>query len=254
MINSKKKNSRQLGQGNKPFGSKPFGRRSFGHMRETSGGAPVSHLNGAPVSHLNGAPVGHLNGAPVGHKSERLVSEAVPEEQVSPSSHPTVPTNDDIEDYLASVEYRVTEELPGKIDCLLRLKDSVTDPNNAGCFDNEDVSWIDLELAALNQQLESATQEWKHRKYLYHDVLVPMEDMLETRQKVLNSLNTELGLFSQQPKLTQLFAVKQAELMSQTSKLKEQIYVSPVPTGGINGSTGGINGSAGISNPVASKQ
>ncbi len=130
------------------------------------------------------------------------------------------------EEYLEELEKKVTETYPKKIESLISLREAIMYPEVSDCFDGEDLGWIDDELKKLSKELECFRKEWRHKNHLYKDTLVEMEKMLETRERILNEVDSETQFFLHQPKITCSFAAKQAELVKEMKMLKNQMYES----------------------------
>jgi hypothetical protein len=147
---------------------------------------------------------------------------------------PSVPCRKKIEErhpenpneYLEELEEKVTTIYPKKLDGLVRLKESMISSEGKSCFDQEDLTLVDNEIKLLSKQLDCLRREWRHKNHMYNETLVNMETMLQTREQILNDVNTETELFSLHPNLTHQFATKQAELVKSMNHLREQMYES----------------------------
>ena len=124
---------------------------------------------------------------------------------------------------MQELEHKVTVVYPNKLESLVCLKNAI---GEIECFDHEDMAWVDQELDKLWKEYVSYHKEWKHKNQLYTGTLVEMEHMLATRERILNEVDVEQQLFTQQPTITQLFANKQAELVKEMTKLKAQLFES----------------------------
>ena len=130
------------------------------------------------------------------------------------------------QEYLADLEEKVTMIYPKRLECLLSLREAIRNPDVCECFDQEDFGWVDQNIQKLSKELDCYRKEWRHKNHLYNETLMEMENMLKTRERILNEENDTTQLFSHQPNLVHHFAMKHAELVSEMKKLKEQMYES----------------------------
>lgn len=154
-------------------------------------------------------------------KSEYKIREERQYDEVKSIRRPENPS-----EYLEELEEKVTNIFPKKLDALVRLREDMMSTEGKSCFDQEDLTLVDNEIKILSKQLDCLRREWRHKNHMYNETLVDMENMLQSREQILNNVNAETDLFSCHPNLTHQFATKQAELVKSMSHLREQMYES----------------------------
>ena len=130
------------------------------------------------------------------------------------------------EQYLAEMEDSVVNILPKKLTSLMYLREEMMSPEGSICFDEHDILYVNRQIQTISEQLDNLRQEWNYKTHLHTDMLVEMEQMLKTREKMLDESNTNADLFIQHPELTHYFATKQADLVKSLAQLRQQLYAS----------------------------
>lgn len=149
---------------------------------------------------------------------------STPPTTLSSASVATSASTQSADEYLAQLESRVKHEYPQKIEALVALKEKIMDPANMNSFDSEDLQWVNDELRRFTAEHQRLTREWEHKSELYHQTIMELHAVLETREQVLNEVEAETGLFANQPDLVKRFAAKQAELVQQSKVLQAKVF------------------------------
>lgn len=132
--------------------------------------------------------------------------------------------DEEICNYLESLERLVSVTLPERLESLIHLKDAMSNAEGSQCFDSQDIRLVDEQIAKLTLRLERSLQEWKHKSQLYHETLVQMDGTLKARERILNDVNAQTDLFHLHPTLVQALAHKQAELVKSKEQVRAQLH------------------------------
>ena len=128
------------------------------------------------------------------------------------------------EEYMRELEHKVTIEYPQKLENLIKFRDAMTDVDVSNCFDQQDIDWVEEEIRKVSQSLSQAQKEWTHKNHLYNDTLLGFEEVLRTREKVLNQVNNETELFKVLPSLREQFVKKQVDMLKNLEALLKKLY------------------------------
>ncbi len=124
---------------------------------------------------------------------------------------------------LAFLDQLVRETYPERIKALQFLKNMLKSNNASTYFDEEDRKWVDEDLDKQIEELKKLNQIWKQTTYVYRNTLLKLAATIHTRQRVLSYVDDKTNVFSQRPKLVELFAQKQADLTALMELCKEKI-------------------------------
>lgn len=124
---------------------------------------------------------------------------------------------------LAFLDKLVRETYPERIKALQYLKNTLQSENVRDYFDEEDRRWVDEDLNRQVEELKNLHQIWKETTSVYENTLLKLARTIQARQKVLSHVDEKTQVFSERPKLVELFAKKQADLSALMDVCKEKI-------------------------------
>lgn len=131
--------------------------------------------------------------------------------------------NEKVKQYLDELEKKITVDLPNKLFALQRLRENMTHPNHVHCFDKEDLTWVDKDIADISKELAEYQKEFNEKSNLYNRTLADMQKTLQTRVEILNSVDEETNLCKLRPALVKMFAEKQCELLKSMEECRNKV-------------------------------
>lgn len=124
---------------------------------------------------------------------------------------------------LAFLDKLVRETYPERIKALQFLKNILKSNNVSAYFDEEDFKWVDEDLTKQTEELKNLHQIWKETTSVYQNTLLKLANTIQVRQKVLSYVDEKTNIFSERPKLVEMFAKKQADLTALMDVCKDNI-------------------------------
>lgn len=92
-----------------------------------------------------------------------------------------------------------------------------------GVFDQEDLAWINQDLAQLTAEKEQREQELQRKETLYRNSVQKLEVILEQRRGVIEEAERHTQALRLRPHLLQQFAKKRAHLMLMVDQGKKDL-------------------------------
>jgi len=113
------------------------------------------------------------------------------------------------------------ENLNSQMEDLDMLQNSMKQCGEA--FDSEDYQKVTTKMKFLDNQRLTVSKELQKRQHLYSSTVKKMEEALETRMSVLESLDSQTKVLEHHPELMDHFSTKQATLTDILQKMKVQL-------------------------------
>jgi chromosome segregation ATPase len=119
--------------------------------------------------------------------------------------------------------YEVLNAQIAKLDhilhALLQCRRQLEQATSEGCFDAQDLEWVDDQIAVYEQQKKAIHDKIE----TYERSVVKMEEILTKRRDILEQVDRETNLFTDCPELLKKFAQKSANLINMINKAKEDL-------------------------------
>lgn len=113
------------------------------------------------------------------------------------------------------------EKLNGQVEDLELLQTSMKQCGEA--FDTEDYQKVASKIKLLDSQRITVSNELQKRQHLYSHTVQKMEEALNTRMNLLESLDSQTQVLETHPELMTHFSSKQATLTDILQKMKVQL-------------------------------
>ena len=120
---------------------------------------------------------------------------------------------------------RLTEEIASlrkRVDALRSMLDTMR-AADSHVFDEEDTEWVESTLALEQQRLTTLEQDYDKRVNYYNNVLVSMREVVDVRQRTLESLDAKTHVLRDHPDLMDRLVKKQVVLKNLYQEIATQL-------------------------------
>ncbi len=120
---------------------------------------------------------------------------------------------------------RLTEDIAAlrkRVDALRTMLDTMR-AADSNAFDEEDLEWVESTLALEQQRLVALEQDHDKRVNYYNNVLVSMREVVDVRQRTLESLDAKTHVLRDHPDLMDRLVKKQVVLKNLYHEIATQL-------------------------------